>query len=144
MSILRNREDAEEAAQEALLRSWRRLEQCRGDDPGPWTRQISRNEAFRVAARRKRPELLSDELPDVGDVDSELEQLPLAETVRVAMRQMTTADQLLIRLRYTEDLTQPQLAEVFDLPEGTIKIRLHRARAKLRGLLPADPELLAA
>jgi RNA polymerase sigma-70 factor, ECF subfamily len=135
MSVLSNPEDAEEAAQEALLRSWRSLHTCRSDDVGPWTRQISRNEAMRVAARRARPELLAGELPEVSTVDEELEQLADAESVRGALREMSAADQLLIRLRYTEDLTQPQLAEILDIPEGTVKIRLHRARAKLRAAL---------
>ena len=39
----------------------------------------------------------------------------------------------LIRLRYMEDLTQGQVAEALGVPEGTVKVRLHRARARLRG-----------
>ena len=139
MSVLRHMDDAEEAAQEAMLRSWRKMDQCRAEDPAPWARQISRNEALRLAAQRSRPEveLPLDDAFEPGALDGELERLPVAETVRDALRQLTTADQLLIRLRYAEDLTQPQLAEVLDLPEGTVKIRLHRARAKMRELLAA-------
>jgi len=139
MSVLRHPDDAEEAAQEAMLRSWRKMDQCRAEDPAPWARQISRNEALRLAAQRSRSELpvLVDGLLEPGALDGELERVPLVETVRSALAQLTTADQLLIRLRYTEDLTQPQLAEVLDLPEGTVKIRLHRARAKMRELLVA-------
>jgi RNA polymerase sigma-70 factor (ECF subfamily) len=137
MTVLRHPDDAEEAAQEALLRSWRNVAQCRGDEIGAWTRQIGRNEALRLAARRtrRRLEVPTGEVPETGVFDCDLERVPLIETVRGALRQMTTADQLLIRLRYTEDLTQPQLAEVLDLPEGTVKVRLHRARARMRELL---------
>lgn len=140
MAVLGHREDAEEAAQEALLRSWRRIEQCRAD-PLPWARQISRNEALRIAARRTRrsAELPTDALPEDGEHDAELERLPATEAIRGALRQMSAADQLMMRLRYAEDLTQPQLARVFDMPEGTVKIRLHRARERMRALL-ATPE----
>jgi RNA polymerase sigma-70 factor, ECF subfamily len=139
MTILRNRDDAEEAAQEAMLRSWRWLGQCRAADPLPWAKHISRNEALRIVKRRalRGIELPSDELPEAGSVDLELERLPATESVRNALEQMPATDQLLIRLRYTEDLTQPQLARAFDLPEGTVKIRLHRARARMRALLVA-------
>ncbi len=144
--ILRHKEDAEEAAQEALLRSWKRLAQCRSDDPAPWARQIARNEALRIAARRGRRavEVPTDVLPENGCIDQELERLPATESVRGALSQISASDRLMIQLRYAEDLTQPQLAEVFGMPEGTVKIRLHRARAKMRTLLDTDAESVAA
>jgi RNA polymerase sigma-70 factor (ECF subfamily) len=39
-----------------------------------------------------------------------------------------------MRLRYVEDLTQGQVAARLGVPEGTVKVRLHRARARLRGV----------
>jgi RNA polymerase sigma-70 factor (ECF subfamily) len=146
MTILRNRDDAEEAAQEAMLRSWRWLGQCRAADPVPWAKQISRNEAMRIAKRRalRGIELPADEVPEVGSVDPELERVAATESVRSALQQMPATDRLMIRLRYTEDLTQPQLAQVFDLPEGTVKIRLHRARARMKTLMVAAETEAAA
>ena len=87
MLVLRHPEDAEEAAQEAVLRSWRKLEQCSGAELGPWTRQISRNEALRIAARRSRRqcELSPESTPDRGVLDHDLEQVPLKEAVRGAL-----------------------------------------------------------
>jgi RNA polymerase sigma-70 factor (ECF subfamily) len=35
-------------------------------------------------------------------------------------------------LRYGEDMTQAAIAQLLDIPEGTVKVRLHRARDKLR------------
>ena len=140
MVVLRHREDAEEAVQEALLRAWRRADQCRASTLVPWVRQISRNEALRIAARRSRleRELCAEPGLEEPAEDHELSRLPLAETVRSALCQLSAADQLLIRLRYTEDLTQPQLSTVFGIPEGTVKIRLHRARARLATLLAEE------
>src|SRR5256885_7155960 len=56
--ILRNRDDAEEAVQEAMARAWRGRAACRTPAaPLPWLLQITRNEAIRLAARRRRREL---------------------------------------------------------------------------------------
>jgi RNA polymerase sigma-70 factor (ECF subfamily) len=139
MRVLNHREDAEEAVQEALLRAWRMSDQCRSA-PLPWMRQISRNEALRIAARRTRldRELADQEAYEPLVEDSELARVPLAETVRGALAALTPDDQLLIRLRYTEDLTQPQLATLFNVPEGTVKVRLHRARGRLASMLADD------
>ena len=41
-------------------------------------------------------------------------------------------DRDIVRLRYAEDLTQEQVAARLDLPAGTVKVRLHRARERLR------------
>lgn len=141
MLVLHDRDDAEEAAQEALLRAWRRADQCRGSSQLPWVRQIGRNEALRIAAGRARlqQKLSTEPLCETAAADDpELIRLPAAETVKEAVAQLTAADQRLIRLRYVEDLTQPQVARMLDLPEGTVKIRLHRARARLAELLATD------
>jgi RNA polymerase sigma-70 factor (ECF subfamily) len=52
-----------------------------------------------------------------------------------ALKHLAPVDRFLIRLRYEEDLTQPDIARVTGFPEGTVKIRLHRARTKLRSHL---------
>src|ERR687885_1602182 len=50
--LLGDRELAEDAAQEAVLRAWRRRDACRApDDPLPWVRQIARREAVRAPTR---------------------------------------------------------------------------------------------
>jgi RNA polymerase sigma-70 factor (ECF subfamily) len=42
-----------------------------------------------------------------------------------------------VLLRYWADLTQPEVARLTKLPEGTVKVRLHRARQRLRAALEA-------
>src|SRR5256714_2456768 len=53
--ILRNRDDAEEAVQEAMARAWRKRAACRTPSaPLPWLLQITRNEAMRLDVSRSR------------------------------------------------------------------------------------------
>jgi RNA polymerase sigma-70 factor, ECF subfamily len=134
--------DAEEAVQEALLRAWRSRSKQR--EPGAelgWVLRITRNEALRSRARRRqRPELGvdADELPERGDGDDALGALVESLDVRTALGELAAEDALLLRLRYERDLTQPRVAELAGLPEGTVKVRLHRLRSRLRERLKEE------
>jgi len=136
--------DVDEVVQEALVRAWRRRATCRGDDRLPWMRQIARNEALRLIERRRRRnefELLDDEtlLAGVADQDAleQQEGMLLRMEVQQAIGGLSVADRQLLALRYERDLTQPEVARMLGIPEGTVKIRLHRLRGRLRKALDA-------
>lgn len=123
-----------------MARAWRGRGRCRTPaSPLPWLLKITRNEALRLAARRRRRELA--EVHDVPEeppryeapTDSAIEQALTALATKQALHALGPEDRRLIRLRYVDDLTQGQVAEALGVPEGTVKVRLHRARARLRG-----------
>jgi RNA polymerase sigma-70 factor, ECF subfamily len=124
--------DAEDAAQEAAIRAWRRRTTCR-DAPGAWIRAIARNEALRAAGRRR------DEAPleAASQVEGDAHAGANLHDVRAAVGALGHADRVLLLLRYWADLTQPEVARATSLPEGTVKVRLHRARQRLRVALGA-------
>jgi len=68
--------------------------------------------------------------------------LSAAERVDIhrALEQLDPAERLLIRLRYEDDLTQAAIARLLKLPEGTVKVRLHRTRTKLRRAYGQDDD----
>lgn len=137
--------DVDEVVQEALVRAWRRRGSCRGADRMPWMRQIARNEALRLLDRRRRRsehELLDDDtllgvLPDEGTGERE-EALLLRIEVEQLVGGLSVADRKLLALRYEHDLSQPEVARLMGIPEGTVKIRLHRLRGRLRKALDAS------
>jgi RNA polymerase sigma-70 factor (ECF subfamily) len=141
--IVWNEHDAEEAVQEALARAWRRRSSCRSVvDPAPWIAQIARREAYRVLARRRlrqgREGAEISTLDDVATDDPRDEERVVERlAVRQALRGLSLDERELIGARYVLDLSQPKVAELLGLPEGTAKVRLHRIRGRLRGLL--DP-----
>src|SRR2546423_2641549 len=114
--ILRNRDDAEEAVQEAMARAWRKRAACRTPSaPLPWLLQITRNEAMRLAARRRRRELTEVHAPNGGvnaepAADSGLERTLTCLATRQVLSALNADERHLIRLRYEEDLTQGQVA----------------------------------
>ena len=58
-------------------------------------------------------------------------------TVEQALGTLAERDRRVLHLRYAEDLTQVEVARRMGLPEGTVKVRLHRARGRLRRALEA-------
>jgi RNA polymerase sigma-70 factor (ECF subfamily) len=52
--------------------------------------------------------------------------------LQAALRRLSVRDRRLLAMRYVEDLTQAAIARRLGIPEGTVKVRLHRARNKLR------------
>jgi RNA polymerase sigma-70 factor (ECF subfamily) len=135
--LLRSEPDAQDAAQEALLRAWRRRDSQR--EPGAeagWVTRIARNEALRQLARRTRCQDVYTEVSteDLVGVSGGQETPVRAEILdlRDAIAELAPGDALLLRLRYEQDLTQPRVARLAGMPEGTVKIRLHRIRGRLR------------
>jgi RNA polymerase sigma-70 factor, ECF subfamily len=142
-SLLASEHDAEEAAQDALLRAWRRREhqRQRGAETR-WVRKIARNEALRHLARQARRRDVyteaSGELLDDVPISQDVSQLVEIIDLRDAIGELAPRDALLLRLRYERDLTQPRLARLAGMPEGTVKIRLHRIRGRLRERLTGE------
>lgn len=133
----KNQTEAEDIAQDAVLRAWRKRDTLR--DVGArasWLATIVRNEALREFAR-KRP-LPSDliELIHGRDDDRVLATVERAD-LHAALERLNKRDRQLVRLRYDEDMTQEAIAHRLGIPLGTVKVRLHRVRAKLRRSLAA-------
>jgi RNA polymerase sigma-70 factor (ECF subfamily) len=127
-----NPSEAEDIAQDALLRAWRRRSTLReADRRNQWLATIVRNEAFRQHARiRPDPTAMIETYEGVEDerVVAAVERADL----HAALKLLNDRDRQLLELRYTEDLTQQAIARRLGIPEGTVKVRLHRARDKLR------------
>jgi len=130
-----SRADAEEAVQEALVRAWLRRDACRSPEaPLPWLLEITRNEARRVLGRRARLASLDPSGPREDDA---LASAAARLTVEQALGTLAEPDRRVLHLRYAEDLTQVEVARRLGLPEATVKVRLHRARGRLRRALEA-------
>ena len=141
--LLDSEQDAEEAAQDALLRAWLRRDRQRERGAEVWwVRTIARNEALRQLARRARArDLYTDapaELLDGVPAAQDASQLAEIIDLREAIAELAPRDALLLRLRYERDFTQPFLARLAGMPEGTVKIRLHRIRGRLRERLTGE------
>jgi RNA polymerase sigma-70 factor (ECF subfamily) len=127
-----NPSEAEDIAQDALLRAWRRRSTLRdGTRRNQWLATIVRNEAFRQHAR-VRPDPIATIESQEGADDERVVATVEGADLHAALRRLPEKDRRLLLLRYDEDLTQAAIASRLGIPEGTVKVRLHRARDKLR------------
>lgn len=133
--MLRNPSDVEDAVQEALMRIWRHRHRVREAEKRlAWVAAIARNEALRVAQKRdgvRAREQHADEI-ELGSEDLALDHALNQAVLEGLLAPLETADRSLLRLRYADDLTQAEIAARLGLPEGTVKVRLHRLRLRLR------------
>lgn len=134
ISLLHSRHDAEEAVQEALSRGLRHAASCRNRrDPVPWLMTITRRECARLACRRlERGEVRLEACGEWDDGHDTSQAVASIVDLREVLAQLSDGDRRLLTLRYVEQLTQPEMAQALGLPEGTVKTKLHRVRARIR------------
>jgi RNA polymerase sigma-70 factor (ECF subfamily) len=115
-----------------LLRAWRRRSTLRDSERrNQWLATIVRNEAFRQHARVRPDPTATIEAREGAEDERVLAAVELAD-LHAALRLLGERDRRLLEMRYQEDLTQATIARRLGIPEGTVKVRLHRARDKLR------------
>jgi len=135
--ILGDRFEAEDAVHDAAERAWRHWPELR--DPArfdAWFGRILIN-ACRDRLRHQRRvraievvrEPLEGEHPAASDAT---EALGVRSAIREAFRALSADEQIVIALRFDEDLTVPAIARLVGVAEGTVKSRLHNALRKLR------------
>jgi len=123
----------EDAAQEAVVRAWRRRDTCQTPErPAPWVSRIARNEALRFV-RPVRTENLeeNDLLAEDSHEDDVLGKTDLAR----AIEGLSGLDRELLHGRFWDDLDYRQLSLRLDISEGAARVRLHRALGRLREAL---------
>ena len=123
---------AADLTQEALTRVYRSWGRIEGGDAGPYARRIIinlfRSELRRRMTRRARPHLGA--IP--ATVPSGSHNVDDYVSMTRALEQLSPMRRAVILLRFYEDMTEPQIAEVLDRPLGTVKSDIHRALAQLR------------
>ena len=136
-----NAYDADEAAQEAFVAAWRALPNFRGDAKfSTWLYRLTTNAAIDVMRREKRHQTVGDgemvDLADDADSPQEtVERTEQQEAVQKALSTLSEEYREVLLLRYMEELDYAEIAEVLQLPSGTVKSRINRAKAALKTAL---------
>lgn len=134
----RKRDEAEDIAQEAMCRAWQYLPRLR--DPGRfvgWLFRIADN-AVLTSARRPPGASLGDE--PSGRPHNEPSMNSSVE-VHAAVNELSHEHRVVVSLRHYSGMSTEEVAEVLGVPRGTVRSRLSRAYAELRGRLAGMMEV---
>lgn len=139
-------EDARDAAQDAFVQAFVKLDTFhRRSSFYTWLYRIAFNAAA-SRARRKRPEPSLDGHRDAGGADpvdrevaaqAELERRERAVQVRSALDALPHDYRTVVVLREIDGCDYEQISDILDIPVGTVRSRLHRARLQLKDHLKA-------
>jgi RNA polymerase sigma-70 factor (ECF subfamily) len=133
--LTRDPSDAQDLAQEAMLRALRYFHAFRGEAARPWLLRIVRNTWIDFATRNKMEKLPLEVLENRPADGPDPEQSALASDQRrqiaAALAALPAEAREVLVLREIEDLSYKHIAVVLDLPIGTVMSRLARAREKL-------------
>lgn len=135
------REMARDVVQDAFVQAYVKLESFEGASAFyTWLYRIAVNLAI-SRRRREKPmasvdqvrEVLGHEPPDTADPpEARLEQQERARQVQQALAAVSDEHRTILTLREMDGCSYEQIAEILELPVGTIRSRLHRARMQLR------------
>ncbi len=136
--MLRNHDEARDISQEALVRLWQHRDQVPDGAIGSWilrtTYHLCVDRLRRRAVRSGPP--LEDVTPTLRDGSPGPDRAALAgETGRRigdALRSLSSRDRAIVLMREVQGMAYEEIAHALDLPLGTLKASLHRAREKLR------------
>jgi len=138
-AVLGNPEDADDAAQDAMLSALLKLDQYDRRRPfGPWLLRIVANAA---TDRRRRRTVRRAEPLDPGFVaggprpDTTAERRALAERLREALAELPERRRMAVVLFDVEGYSHGEIAEILGIPEGTVRSEVFHARRRLRALL---------
>src|ERR1700716_3582808 len=146
MNITRNREDAEDAMQDAFLKSYSHLKDFQEDSRFyTWLVRIAANEAL-MRVRKRRPNQVSLDEPIEGEDDfipqqiedwgpspeQRFAQTEMRDILRGVIEELPPDFRIVFLLRDVEGLSTEETAETVGISEAAVKSRLLRARLKLR------------
>jgi RNA polymerase sigma-70 factor, ECF subfamily len=147
-NVLRDREDAWDVTQEAFIRAWQGLPTFRGHAAFyTWLFRIVLNVAAdRARQRAARGRAFGTErvpeeewerttVDQAATPDDEARRAEQRERIRRALAALSPAHRAIIMLSDLEGLSYREIAEVLDIPMGTVMSRLHNARKRLRDVL---------
>lgn len=139
-AILGDRDDVEDVVQNVFIKVYRGLHNFRGDSKlSTWIYQIARNEALNAVSKSKRKleplEDLDISSPDSDSPEARYGRRELREHLDEALSLLDDAQRVAIELRYMGDRSYNEIADIMDIPVGTVKTNIYRGKTELKRIM---------
>jgi len=143
--ILRDVDRAEDALQEALVIAWRDLSGLRDPDRfDAWLHRLVVRSCLAEATRERRRFSNLRVLPiDIPATNDDYLSVGDRDQLERGFRRLSPQQRALLVLRHFEDRPPTEIAEILDIPVGTVRSRLHHAHRAMRAALDADSRVIA-
>ena len=142
--LLRNEEDAQDVVQEAYLRAFKAFRGFHGSNGRAWLLTIVRNTSYTLLKKNHAVDLTTTFDEEIHASRQEsltpaaiLEHSEDAKLISRAMEELPAEFREILALRHQEGLSYKEIADIIQVPPGTVMSRLARARAKLKECLAA-------
>ncbi|HLF69438.1 MAG TPA: sigma-70 family RNA polymerase sigma factor [Actinomycetota bacterium] len=135
--VTRNRSDALDVTQEVFITVYKKSSSFRGASSfDTWLYRLTTNACYDLLRKRARQPVASAEIPEgSGRVDDEIARVDDRLAVEAALASLSPEHRAALVMRELEDMTYEQIAEVLEVPVGTVKSRIARGRAALADLV---------
>jgi RNA polymerase sigma-70 factor (ECF subfamily) len=141
--ILRDSDRAGDAVQDALLLAWRHVRSLRDPDAwDAWLHRLTVRACYKVAKkerRRREIEVNVDPDPAMARVPDASIDVAEREWLMTELGRLDIDRRAVVVLHYFLDLTVDQVADILDIPRGTVASRLYRGLDQLRSSLSPEP-----
>ncbi|WP_422350566.1 RNA polymerase sigma factor [Flagellimonas sp.] len=145
---LKNREEAEEVAQDTFIKVFKSLKNFKGDSKlSSWIYRIAYNTCLDRVKKHKKElkntpieEVKSEAVMEMGNALDGLVMQERAETIKRCIQQLSPVDAALLTLFYFEERDLKEMAKALNLSPNTAKVKLFRARNRLGAILKKQLE----
>jgi RNA polymerase sigma-70 factor (ECF subfamily) len=141
-------QEAQDVTQETFIRAWKGLKNFRGESGfRTWLYRILMNLCYDRYPRLQREkntislEEDEEEIPVESYLEQGSEQVEFSQFIQQELRNLPEIYRLVLSLRFKQELSYQEISEVMDMPIGTVKTTIFRAKAQLKERLLLNQEV---
>jgi RNA polymerase sigma factor (sigma-70 family) len=152
LKMVKNREEAEEVAQDTFIKVFKSLSKFKGDSKfSTWIYKVTYNTCLDRLKKNKREqqvvyidEFNSNQIKSLDNALDVMEDEERNQTIQDCINLLPSDDAFLLTLFYFEEQSLEEIAKVVDLTANNVKVKLFRSRKKLTAILKErlEPEII--
>ena len=152
LRMLKNREEAEEVAQDTFIKTYKSLEKFKGDSKfSTWIYRVAYNSCLDRIKKNKKHlndvEINEFTEHQVVSIDNALDKMEIKEredAIQKCIETLPSEESFLLTLYYFDDLSLDEISKIVGITANSIKVKLFRSRKKLASILKSqlEPEII--
>lgn len=152
LRMLKNREEAEEVAQDTFIKVYKSLNRFKGDSKfSTWIYRVAYNASLDRLKKNKKyfnnvaiDEYTEHQVKTIDNALSKLEEEERSQAIQKCIEQLPSEDAFILTLYYFEGQSLDEISKVIDLTPNNVKVKLFRSRKKLATIMKQklEPEII--